>query len=201
MCEAIELLNKPEINEIICLGIGRIGECLISRYQFALILLLRDFLKIKLSIYDPILTQNDTTTLLEHYNCIQLLENCEAKYNVNKTTLFYMPHCPKQLSNNLIWSNWGLNLRNCLILANSFNTIVENTTKRLLKINGYYITKILPYCIEIAVVNNFKFYEVFNDTALHIFPNLHVISNDFWSDNAEPEYLDEDVEFIRKVTN
>lgn len=196
--EAIALLNKPQINEIICFGIGRIGECLISRYQFALLLLLRDVYVENLLIYDPILSKNDTT-ILQHFKCTQLVENCEGKYNVAKTTLFYMPHCPKQLSNNLLWSNWGLNLTHCLILSNSFNTIVENTTKRLLHSNAFYITKILPYCTELPVINTFKFYEIFNDTALHIFPNLHLISDDLWVENSEPDYIDEDIEFIRKT--
>jgi hypothetical protein len=38
------------------------------------------------------------------------------------TTFFYMPHCPYSLYNKILWSNWGDNLRNIVILGNSFQS-------------------------------------------------------------------------------
>ena len=39
--------------------------------------------------------------------------------------LFFLPHCPKQLSNNLLWSNWRPDkLRRLVVVGNSFKRIL-----------------------------------------------------------------------------
>ncbi|CAH0553050.1 unnamed protein product [Brassicogethes aeneus] len=198
--EGLTILSTNKISEIICLGLGRIGECLISRYQFALVLLLRDNLQAELSFFDPVFT-NSEISLLKHYASNVLTQNLEGKYRANnKHILFYLPHCPKQLSNNLLWCNWGLDLNYCIILSNSFNQIIDNTSKRELEKSGQYISNITPYTVELAIVNNFKYFEIFNDLAIHIFPinKLNLITKDFWNVSLEPKYTDEDVEFIRE---
>lgn len=173
---------------------------MISRYQLGFLLCLKDLYKIGVKIYDPVFTETDIC-LLKSLNCEILNENFEGKYKIenNKTTIFYLPHCPKQLSNNLLWANWGLNLTSCIIIANSFNTVVENSPKRTLN-QTQYIVNILPHVLELPVINSFRFYEIFNDTAIHIFPSVKIrlLSDDFWSIRTEPSYPDDDIEFIRK---
>lgn len=194
-------MGNPKIKEIVCFGLGRIGECLISKYQFALLLCLQDLWGVQVKVFDPIFTDFDTW-LLEAFKCERLTHNCEGKWRVTdkETTLFYLPHCSKQLTNNLLWANWGLNLNYCIIIANSFTAIVENTPKKLLNHQGEFITNISPHVVELAIINSFKFFEIFNDTAIHIFPwlNLGILSNDFWHFSQEPHYSDDDVEFIKE---
>ncbi|XP_049820626.1 SRR1-like protein [Aethina tumida] len=197
--EGLTALSNCTISEIICLGLGRIGECLIPRFQFALLLCLYDIYKVKISVFDPVFTDEEKC-ILKHFNCNILTENLEGKYKVkDKYILFYLPHCPKQLTNNLLWANWGLNLTYCVIISNSFNTIIENTSKRELRESGQYISNIIPYTLELAIINSFKYYEVFNDLAIHIFPfeKLNIISDDIWNFTNEPKYSDADIEFIR----
>ncbi|XP_066251097.1 SRR1-like protein [Euwallacea similis] len=201
--EALRDLGKPKITQIICLGLGKISELIVARYQLALLLCLRDMLEVELLAADPAFNSSDLD-ILKHFNINVQDKNIEGKYyvnNYNGTVLFYLPHCPKQLMNNLLWSNWGLSLSKCIIIGNSFNGIVDSTSKWKLSKSAQYISKILPYVLELAFVNNFKFFEVFNDTSIHIFPmkKLNLLTEEFWIEHTEPEYSDSDVEFIRKT--
>lgn len=196
--ESLTDLHSPDIGEIVCFGIGKISECIISRYQLALLLSLREKYAVELYIYDPVFTEREIV-LLNELNCKVLSENIEGKYRVkgDKSTLFYLPHCSKQLSNNLLWANWGLQLSRCIIIANSFNKIVEGNTKKTNQ-NIDYILNVSPYMSEFCVINTFKYFDIFNDTAIHVFPpdKLKLLSEDFWSYNFEPKYLKNDMEFI-----
>ncbi|XP_057665906.1 SRR1-like protein [Diorhabda carinulata] len=187
--EGIESLKHPKISNIICLGLGKIGECLIARYQLAAILSLSDLYNVKISAYDPIFTEKDKE-LLSKFEVNVLSENLEGKFHLSghETVLFYLPHCPKQLTNNLLWANWGLNLANCIIISNSFTNIIESNSSAHLVLNAYYISKIQPYVLELAIINSFKYYEIFNDTAIHVFPKLNYVCPDLWKDNPEPVY-------------
>ncbi|XP_018328361.1 SRR1-like protein [Agrilus planipennis] len=200
--EALSLLIPLKPTEIVCFGLGKVGECTSARYQLALLLCLKDFFDVKACIYDPVFTSNDVD-ILKHFNCLVLSNNSEAKYRISSSeslTLFYLPHCPKQLSNNLLWANWGLELNCCIIIANSFTKILETNPSRILQGSANFISKIVPYTLELALINTFKYQDIFNDLSLHIFPNtkLYLISKEFWEDRDEPKYTDNDIEFITK---
>ncbi|KAK9887193.1 hypothetical protein WA026_021034 [Henosepilachna vigintioctopunctata] len=198
--EGVNILGNPAIKEIICLGLGKVGEFLRSKYQLAFLLKLRDLYNIELKIFDPVFSEDDQY-LLRHFNITVLGENLEGKYrNDQSTTIFFLPHCPKQLTNNILWINWGLNLHYCILICNSFAGLIENNTKKYLIKSAEYILKIYPYTVELAIANTFKFYDIFNDTAIHIFPQnrLNLLPIDFWKFQSEPRYTEEDCEFIRK---
>lgn len=161
----------------------------------------RDKLDIKVFVQDPVLWKIEDE-ILNDLNCEVLKNNLEGKYKVETCAkIFYLPHCPKQLTNNLLWSNWGLNLKNCIIISNSFCTLTENLTKRQLIHDANYISDILPHTLELAVINSFKYFDVFNDTAIHIFPlnKISLLSTDFWENREEPSYND-NIEFIKNIT-
>lgn len=197
--EGLDIINQTSIREIICFGLGRIGESTSARYQLALLLCLKELYQVKVYVYDPVFGKSDKH-ILKKYGCEVLGENIEGKYRAKPygITLFYLPHCPKQLCNNLLWSNWGIQLSNCVVICNSFLSILENTPKRVLSKSAEYIFKIAPYVVELAVINNFKYYDIFNDTAIHIFPSndIILISEEFWESKSEPHYSDDDIEFV-----
>lgn len=148
-------------------------------------------------VYDPIFSETDVR-LLDLFEISLIDENLEGKYRVSdKNVLFYLPHCPKQLTNNLLWANWGLNLSQCIIIANSFSDIIEKTSTKTLEATAEYISRIYPYTLELPVINSFKYFEIFNDTAIHFFPKLNLLSQDIWEPCPVPIYL-EDVEYITK---
>lgn len=195
--EGINNLESQEIAHIVCFGIGKIGECSISRYQFAVILCLKELYKVNVWMYDPVFDSNEVK-ILDHFGIFTLCENLEGKYKVcDRNVLFYLPHCPKQLTNNLLWANWGLSLSYCIIIANSFSNILEQSSSRMIKANAEYISRIHPYTLELPVINSFKYFEIFNNTAIHFFPKLNLLPQDVWDCQPEPVYL-EDVEFVTK---
>ncbi|VEN54814.1 unnamed protein product [Callosobruchus maculatus] len=195
--EALTALDRPKLSKIVCFGLGKFTDNLSARYQLALLLCLKDFYQVSVCAYDPCFSENEID-LLRHFEIIVLEENMEGKYKVEpgEYVLFYLPHCSRQLSNNLLWSNWGLSLCQCIIIANSFHEIIERSTVKTLKENAEYVSKIMPYVLEVAVINSFKFYEVFNDTAVHVFPKLPFVPPDLWLQNKEPKYSENDIECV-----
>nr|CAI5862945.1 unnamed protein product [Callosobruchus analis] len=195
--EALTAIDKPQLSKIVCFGLGRFTENLSARYQLALLLCLKDFYQVSVCAYDPCFSEFEID-LLHHFQIEVLEKNLEGKYKVEpgEYVLFYLPHCSKQLSNNLLWRNWGLSLCQCIVVANSFNEIIERSSTKALKENAEYVSKITPYVLEVAVINSFKFYEVFNDTAVHVFPKLSFVPQDLWLQNNEPEYRENDIECV-----
>lgn len=187
------------MKKIVCFGLGKIGECTISRYQLALLLCFKELYEAEAQVYDPVFCQSEIEVLRES-GCVVLGENSEGKYRVKdgETTLFFLPHCPLSLSNNLLWANWGLQLSRCVVIANSFTDLLERKPSRYMNEFARYISNISPYVTELPIINNFKFYEVFHDTAIHVFPPkaITLISKDFWCDRSEPNYPDDEADFI-----
>ncbi|KAL1513712.1 hypothetical protein ABEB36_003085 [Hypothenemus hampei] len=65
--------------------------------------------------------------------------------------------------------------------------------------NDLFLLKYLKVQVDRSnVEENLQLYEVFNDTAIHVFhpERLESLYVNFWEDNDEPKYLDCDLEFI-----
>lgn len=196
----ISELGIQEIENIICFGLGHIGDCLSSQYQLAFLLNICDEFKIRNTlVYDPIFSEIECQ-ILQHFGLQVEAINKEGKYKIcdNGTTILYAPHCPKQLMNNFLWKNWEESLSNCIIIGNSFSQIVETNSKRILEEQAAYLLKICPYTKEFDIENNFKFTDTFNDTSIHSFPkeNIKDLPSKFWLDKIEPAYISDDIEFI-----
>ena len=135
--------KEVRISKIICLGLGNfaqnptsISAQIASKHQLSFLLaLLKTSSAAQGLVFDPVLTQCEkeilTTLGLETAS-----ENLEGRYPVDCATLFYLPHCPKQLTNNVLWANWE-SLHNVVIIGNSFNTCVLNLSKRQLESVSY----------------------------------------------------------------
>jgi hypothetical protein len=113
-----------------------------------------------------------------------------------RPTLLYLPHCPRQLSNNLLAANWRpAGLARLVLLANSFAGTVERA------VGGHRQAPLLEAAVregivrEVPVRNSFKYKDIFNDTSLHTFHGLAGVEEAFWR-VPEPQY-GEDAEFIR----
>jgi SRR1 len=145
------------VNEIICLGIGRITECSIAKHQLAFIAAIGKHLKADISFFDPILSFGDKQ-VLEKLNYKVLSDNKEGKYLAKDPTLYYLPHCPKQITNNLLYTNWNPeNIQNVFLICNSFKAIIDTTPERFLRPSAHYILEINPFVTEVEIVNDFKF--------------------------------------------
>ena len=194
--------DKKPIREIICLGLGKFSECSISRFQFSFILSIAEEFNVEsVKFFDPIFNKIEIDFLkLLNPNCI-IEDNLEGKHSVssNSVTLFYLPHCPKQITNNVLWKNWTFEqLKNTILLCNSFQNIVTASPRRFLESNAGYLLRALDYIEETELVNTFKYTDIFNDSSLHYFleEKLLKLEPDFWTDNEEPKYEEDDIELV-----
>uniref|UniRef100_A0A1L8DAE6 Putative srr1-like protein isoform x1 n=1 Tax=Nyssomyia neivai TaxID=330878 RepID=A0A1L8DAE6_9DIPT len=182
------------INKIVCFGLGHFAWCPASRNQLALITLIREHLKVQEILFqDPIFTPKEVE-ILKLLGFSVIPGNLEGKFDTeDKKYLFYLPHCPKQLTNNLLWTNWGSRLSNILLLCNSFSGVLTSGPATSLRIDAGLIIKAEKFTEEIPLKNTFTFTDVFNDTSIHIFPQkkLEEITETSWNDRGpEPEYTD-----------
>ena len=194
-----EVVSEQSVKEIICLGIGKISEDIIAKHQLEFISIIKEKFQIdSIKFYDPVLDQNDRS-ILDFFNYEVLLDNREGKYTIEHPTIFYLPHCPKQITNNLLYSNWNIEgLKNLILICNSFKSIKESIPERFLRPNAHYLLEISSFTKELEILNTFKFSDIFNDFSIHSFPsaNLPEKSSNFWNDHPEPNYSLEDLEFV-----
>lgn len=197
--ESLKSINYSNVVEIICYGLGHIGESTVSRYQLALILCIQDEFNVECYVHDPIL-YSDECDVLDSFGIFLIPENEEGKHAIRTDghTIVFMPHCPKQLTNNFLWKNWSTDLKNSVLICNSFSKLIETQPHKLLNECVPFILNISSYVKEYNLVNCFKFDNVFNDTSIHLFPEnqLNYITENFWAAGAEePKYTD-DIELV-----
>lgn len=193
-----DLSQLKKASEIICLGIGRIAECSIAKHQLAFISLIGKHFGIKtIKFFDPVLSKHEHQ-LIEKLNYEVLTENKEGKFKAVQSILFFLPHCPKQITNNLLFANWNPdNIKNLVLICNSFQKIIDTTPERFLRPNGHYILEINQFASEKEIDNNFRFTDIFNDFSIVSFPSdkLDKAPADLW-ENPEPKYAEEDLELV-----
>ncbi|XP_001636656.2 SRR1-like protein isoform X1 [Nematostella vectensis] len=192
--------EEAELNEIVCYGVGCISKCPIARYQFALLLLLKDDFQVSSDhcwVYEPLFSKDDAN-IVQNFDCSMIRVNEEGKRKAIGKSLFIMLHCGKPLYNNVLWANWGQDLKDVLILGNSFSSYDDRAVGKQLSKQATYIAKVLPYIKEIPVKNNFRHNDIFNNTSLHSFPHdkLMKAPEGLWADCVEPQY-DDEAEIIR----
>lgn len=183
---------------LICIGIGHFSDCSISRHQLAFILLLKQRFNIpQIEFHEPILAASEVD-ILTKLNCSVALENCEGKISIDRPTIVYAPHCPKQLINNLLWRNWNATaLQQLIYIGNSFSNLINSTPNRFLSIDAAFIAQLQPKSVETQLVNNFKFSDIFNDTSAHQFNAVDQLPVEFWATaNKEPIYTSDNLELI-----
>ena len=80
----------------------------------------------RVSVFDP--AHSDLERAVLGLLGLKTLDtNCEGRFEVHDDPvhLFYLPHCPKQLSNNLLWANWSAEkLQKLVVVGNSFKRIL-----------------------------------------------------------------------------
>lgn len=196
------ILQSKKVVEIVCFGLGHIGECQISRYQLAFLLCLKDICgPEKVSVHDPIFYKTECE-VLRQLGLYVIKENKEGSYIISEqgVTIVCLPHCPKQLTNNFLWSNWSKNLANCVLICNSFSSLIENQPGRILCGTVPNIVEIFPFTTETVLENNFKFTDIFNDTSVHYFTkqSLENCPPEFWIKRDKPQYKNSE-EFITSL--
>nr|CAG4641272.1 EOG090X0FII [Eulimnadia texana] len=187
-----------QILTIICYALGNFSECKISQYQLGLLIILQETLKAQVEIFDPVFSEKEKD-ILQNLNFKVIEVNTEGKHKVEQLTLFYLPHSPKELVNNILFANWQKELlANCVFVSNSFDNIFLKTPAKILDKNFSFISRISSLYKEKEIKNSFRFKDIFNDTSVHTFPsvNLNSCTADFWESREEPTYSESE-EFKR----
>lgn len=171
-----ESLKKTEIGQlehIVCFGIGNFLESKSSQHQLSFVLAIRKIFGVtnRIIFHEPIL-RSEAKELLRDFDCFVEENNYVAKVLLNPNTFAFLPHCPKQLTNNLLWTNEKVILKKSLFFCNSFDTLVVQTPERLLKQEALCILTVNKFVTEVSVKNHYPLKTVFNDISLHSFENL-----------------------------
>lgn len=191
------------MNKLVCLGLGHFSDCPIARVQLGFIIALRDSLKpVEVVLQDPAFTDSEIT-FLKSIDCIVPEENLKGKFKTvtGEQVLYYLPHCPKQLTNNLLWSNWSEEqLINSILICNSFRELLVNTLEKDIKREAAFIQRISEYTSEQPLQVPPRHFDSFNDTSIHSFElkELRRLEDpiSFWKDKEEPQTLETDIELL-----
>lgn len=202
---------------VVAYGVGSFSSCAIARHQLALLLLVAESLCRSVNAvdgggggssgsssnpgpaveaYDPVFSELERR-VLERFSVEAIGTNEEGKRAVSHRTLFFMPHCPKALYNNVLWANWDRDrLAHAVLLGNSFSAIELATPSRQLRTSFEYLARAAQIVTEYRVENCFKFPDVFNDLSVHVFCRDRLLPACISGRGPEPFYDDED-ELIR----
>ena len=183
-----------KVEAVYCFGLGHFCDSVTAKYQFALLLCIKETFKIAdVQLSDPVFYQCERDLLTEHYHLAVLSHNSECRQPCNNPALVFLPHCPKQMTNNLLFSNWEPRLlSNLFLISNSLSNI--NNYQDLYFIQTASREKFVE---EICLKNIFKYQDIFNDLSLHWFSTYHSSpDSSVWINITQPQYNDDDVEFI-----
>mmetsp|Transcript_15813 Transcript_15813/g.64604 ORF Transcript_15813/g.64604 Transcript_15813/m.64604 type:complete len:206 (-) Transcript_15813:2320-2937(-) len=112
----------------------------------------------------------------------------DALFSASTPTLFFMPHCPRQLYNNVLQSNWkATQLSNVMIIGNKFSNYYLQIRPRQMR---SYLETSEAVMEEKAIDVEYKteWFNAFNDQAVITFEKAASIPIDdpLWSFTADP---------------
>ena len=183
-----------KVEKVYCFGLGHFCDSVTARYQFALLLCIQHSHGIKdIELSDPIFYQCEVDLLREEYKMEVVTENSECQQPCTVPSLVFLPHCPRQMTNNLLFSNWDPELlSNLHLISNSLSNI--NSNKDLYFVQTVIEEKLVE---EKSLKNIFKYQDIFNDISLHLFSTSKTSRDSkLWSNISKPQYSQGDVEFI-----
>ena len=164
------------ISEIVCYGLGSVlggVSTYASRQQLALLLAIKDHTAVNVYAYDPAFGSQDLE-LLQSFNILPLAQNDYGKRFAETKTLFFMPRCPFELFNNLLWKNWA-NWNNVLFFGNDFTNLDSQLTSAVFEERYRFIYSSLSVLNTLRV--NFadsSLDNVMNNCVFHSFSSCKV---------------------------
>ena len=195
--------NTNRISRIVCLGLGKVTSCRIARIQLYFLLALKNELGVsEVQVSDPVFSEQEIDILSQEFGLEVVESNLEGKFKASPDgqTLFYLPHCPKQLTNNLLWANWNRDsLSRSLLVGNSFKRILTHNLKKTIESQAIFVDLCSEFTLETEIVNSYSSKDIFNDLSLHSWPSPPQVDWEKWAESEkEPTYPAEDLEFITK---
>nr|GEW87363.1 protein sensitivity to RED light reduced 1 [Tanacetum cinerariifolium] len=170
----LKLTRSEETLTMVIYGVGSLEMYEASRFQLSLALILQRNLEWigDIEVFDPVLSLTEVN-VLKKLGLRPLFVNELAKRKVIKPMVFFMPHCPTELYENLLETNWNNEMLNkIVILGNSFAKRCEHHRSGSGN-SDYSITHMLalePFTKEFKVPRFLvDFSHAFHGTSWHIF--------------------------------
>ncbi|KAG7092409.1 hypothetical protein E1B28_008766 [Marasmius oreades] len=164
-CEEILLESIPFDRpfEIICLGLGSPSSSAISRVQYCFLLNLCDHKPVKVSLYDPVFTEEDCGLFEEH----ELPVSPALTNGAAHLTVYFMPHCDMELYEQVLKVNGcEQRIRNLVLIGNRLEDYVENKPTRELQLNAPHILSIVTTLTSKPLPLSEAWPAAFNNTAV-----------------------------------
>ena len=194
--------NLKGVVDLVCYGVGSLDRT-ISQSQFALGLLLMSDLSVRDAfIYDPLMDEHDLAVCKE-YKVNVISENEFGKRSVCEHhesadfVLFWMPHCPLGLYDNLLEVNFNrADLSKIIIIGNNFDSYHSRMLDADFQGKSPYIHRLFANdCIEIE---NFPLQNdnAFSDLSIHRFCESKLPDADdstFWSTGDVDKLSDSEI--------
>jgi SRR1 len=166
LCSKIEQWMKltesdEQIRKVVAYGIGNFSRTSASYYsaplwQLSIALCLHQMINsddctgVNIEFFDPCTTALEKKFLQERFNVSVLETNDRGNHCVcNVRTIFLMPHCPSQLYENVIWSNF-FNLEHIVLVGNSLQNLGERRHSHAL----LCLQSLLPNLHETALLGS-----------------------------------------------
>ncbi|ETW07392.1 hypothetical protein, variant [Aphanomyces invadans] len=178
--------DTPLVIQLVCYGLGSFTSSN-AAYQLACAVHIREWLAGHAAIhlqhaclFDPIMTQDDAVVASAmDFDVLTTNEQGHRRATKSLQTLFFMPHCGKQLYQNVLLANWE-SLQYVFILGNSFSAYDDRVVAAADRHKSIF-SALVPYVDEVAVGKIAKSWDeyvqydaAFNDMSLHAFPATKV---------------------------
>jgi len=120
------------------------------------------------SVYDPVFTVEDVEVLRNlQLNC--LTDQVHGKYPLLKPTILFMPHCDRNLYENILRENWTKDrLQNMLLIANRFSEYADSIPSHKLMAESPCLSRIAPYLDSKDLPTLTSLPTVFNNTSIQL---------------------------------
>ncbi|RHY05897.1 hypothetical protein DYB25_001786 [Aphanomyces astaci] len=148
--------ETPSKMQLVCYGLGSFSSSN-AAYQLACAVLVREWMENHAAIdlqhaclFDPIMTQDDKEVASAvDFVVLATNEQGHRRSADSLQTLFFMPHCGKQLYQNVLLSNWTT-LQRVFILGNSFSAYDDRVVAAAERRTSIF-SALVPYTAEVAV--------------------------------------------------
>jgi len=182
--DAINSFSPTTSPEVLCLGLGSPSCSQEARAQLAFLVSICDGCDIqrrKVSIYDPVFTEDDMQLLRNlEFHC---LTHNKTEYTLINPTILFMPHCDRNLYENVLRANWtSERLQNILFIANRFSDYADHIPTRKLMAESPCLTRIAS-CLDSRELPTFtSLATAFNNTSIQVVSKEALASLDpsFW---------------------
>ncbi|XP_051123022.1 protein SENSITIVITY TO RED LIGHT REDUCED 1 isoform X2 [Andrographis paniculata] len=171
----LKILDSEKKMTMVIYGLGSIERCEHSRIQLSLAMLLKKKFNWigEIEVFDPKISLTELKVLTS-LGCTVLTVNEQARRQVLKPTMFFMPHCDAYLYDNLLEANWRVDqLKNLILLGNSFLHYEQHVVlfrNQETPSDRKHIIAAVRFANEVRIeTSNDEFYGAFSSSCWHFF--------------------------------